>query len=52
MTGAYALGWGARLGENGVPLILAHSGSNGYWFADIKIMSKKDIIFPNRNKYW
>jgi D-alanyl-D-alanine carboxypeptidase len=45
VAGIYALGWGAKLGENGAPLILAHSGSNGYWMADIKIMPKKDMIF-------
>jgi CubicO group peptidase (beta-lactamase class C family) len=45
VTGAYALGWGVRPGENGVPLVLGHSGSNGYWFADIKIIPKKEMIF-------
>ncbi len=45
VAGIYALGWGAKLGENGAPLILAHSGSNGYWMADIKIMPKKEMIF-------
>ncbi len=30
VTGNYALGWGAKLGPDGVPLLLTHSGSNGY----------------------
>lgn len=45
VSGIYALGWGAKLGPDGVPIILAHSGSNGYWLADIKIMPKKNMIF-------
>jgi len=45
VSGIYALGWGAKLAPDGAPLILAHSGSNGYWLADIKIMPKKDMIF-------
>jgi len=45
VTGNYALGWGARLDANGVPDILTHSGSNGYWLADIRIMPKHDMIF-------
>ncbi len=45
VAGIYALGWGAKLAPDGTPLILAHSGSNGYWLADIKIMPKKRIIF-------
>jgi hypothetical protein len=45
VTDNYALGWGARLAANGVPDIITHSGSNGYWLADIRIMPKHDIIF-------
>jgi len=44
-NGVYALGWGAKLGPDGVPLILTHSGSNGYWLADIRIWPKRNIIF-------
>ena len=44
-TGVYALGWGAKLGPDGVPLILTHSGSNGYWLADIRIWPKHNIVF-------
>jgi CubicO group peptidase (beta-lactamase class C family) len=45
VTGNYALGWGVRLGPDGVPLLLTHSGSNGYWLADIRIMPRHDMIF-------
>ena len=45
VTGNYALGWGAKLGPDGVPLLLTHTGSNGLWVADIRIMPKHDIIF-------
>lgn len=44
VTGNYALGWGAMLEPDGVPLLLTHSGSNGYWLADIRIMPKHDMI--------
>jgi len=45
LTGNYALGWGAKLGPDGVPLLITHTGSNGYWLADIRIMPKHDMIF-------
>lgn len=44
VTGNYALGWGAKLEPDGTPSLLTHTGSNGYWFADIRIMPKHDII--------
>jgi len=44
VTGNYALGWGAKLEPHGVPLLLTHSGSNGFWLADIRIMPKHDMI--------
>ena len=44
VTGNYALGWGAKLDDAGVPLVITHSGSNGNWVADIRIMPKHDII--------
>ena len=40
----YALGWGAKLEPDGVPWILTHTGSNGHWVADIRIMPKHDMI--------
>jgi len=45
LTGNYALGWGAKLDEKGVPELLTHTGSNGYWVADVRIMPKHDMIF-------
>ena len=45
VTGNYALGWGAMLGPDGAPLLLTHTGSNGFWVADIRIMPKHDMIF-------
>ena len=44
VTGNYALGWGAMLGADGTPSILTHTGSNGYWLADVRIYPKHDII--------
>ncbi|WP_219894542.1 serine hydrolase domain-containing protein [Aquisediminimonas profunda] len=40
----YALGWGVKLDDQGKPLLLTHSGSNGYWIADVRIMPKHNII--------
>jgi len=45
VTGNYALGWGAKLDPEGVPLLLTHTGSNGFWIADIRIMPRHDMIF-------
>lgn len=45
VTEQYAFGWGALLGPEGKPLLLTHSGSNGFWLADIRIMPKHDMIF-------
>ena len=44
-TEKYAYGWGSKLGPDGVPLLLTHSGSNGFWLADVRIMPKHDMIF-------
>jgi CubicO group peptidase (beta-lactamase class C family) len=44
VTENYALGWGVKPGPDGVPALLTHSGSNGYWLADVRIMPKHDII--------
>jgi CubicO group peptidase (beta-lactamase class C family) len=43
-NGVYALGWGSKLGPNGVPLVLTHSGSNGYWLADVRVWPKHNIV--------
>lgn len=44
VTGNYALGWGAKLDAGGMPVILAHTGSNGSWLADIRIQPADDLI--------
>jgi CubicO group peptidase (beta-lactamase class C family) len=44
VVGNYALGWGVKLDADGTPMILTHSGSNGYWLADIRIWPKHNII--------
>ncbi len=44
VTGNYALGWGAKTGANGVAELLTHSGSNGFWLADIRIMPERGAI--------
>lgn len=44
VVGYYALGWGVKLGPDGVPLVLTHNGSNGYWFADIRILPEENVI--------
>ena len=45
VTGNYALGWGVMLGPDGLPLLLTHTGSNGFWVADIRVMPKHNMIF-------
>lgn len=45
VTEVYALGWGAKLGADGAPLLITHSGSNGFWLADVRIMPKRDMLF-------
>lgn len=34
----YAMGWGVKSGADGSPLVLVHSGSNGNWFADLRLL--------------
>ena len=45
VTANYALGWGVKPGTNGVPELLTHSGSNGFWLADVRIMPRHNMIF-------
>ena len=39
-----ALGWGVRLGSDGTPVFLTHEGSNGYWYAAIRVYPKQDTV--------
>jgi len=45
VTAVYAYGWGVKLETDGTPSLLTHTGSNGFWVADIRIMPKHDMIF-------
>ncbi|WP_225207302.1 serine hydrolase domain-containing protein [Novosphingobium huizhouense] len=40
----YSLGWGVKTGADGKPELLTHSGSNGHWLADIRIMPRRNAI--------
>jgi CubicO group peptidase (beta-lactamase class C family) len=44
VVGYYALGWGAKLDAEGRPLVLTHNGSNGYWYAHIRILPPENAI--------
>ncbi len=44
VAGNYALGWGAQLDAAGAPVVLGHTGSNGYWLADIRIQPADGVI--------
>jgi CubicO group peptidase (beta-lactamase class C family) len=44
VAGNYALGWGAKLDDTGVPLVITHNGSNGNWVAEVRIMPKHNIF--------
>jgi len=44
VTGNYALGWGAVMDADGVPSVLTHTGSNGYWLAEVRIFPKREAI--------
>ena len=39
----YAMGWGVLV-ENGLPIMLTHNGSDGNWFADIRVYPYTDLI--------
>lgn len=45
VTRNYAMGWGAIIDQDGNLSALAHTGSNGNWIADARIMPKKNMIF-------
>ncbi|MEO8065038.1 MAG: serine hydrolase domain-containing protein [Pseudomonadota bacterium] len=40
----YAMGWGVLTDISGETSLLAHTGSNGYWVADLRILPKLDAI--------
>jgi CubicO group peptidase (beta-lactamase class C family) len=44
VSGHYALGWGAASAPDGAPLVLAHTGSNGNWLAEVRILPREGAI--------
>ena len=44
MTRNYAMGWGILRDMDGSILLLTHTGSNGYWVADVRIVPKRNLI--------
>jgi CubicO group peptidase (beta-lactamase class C family) len=45
VTHNYGLGWGVLRDPDGTLQVLTHSGSNGNWLADVRIMPKQNMIF-------
>jgi len=43
-TGNYALGWAVLDDAEGRPLILGHTGSNGYWYSDVRMWPKDRLV--------
>ena len=39
----YSMGWGVLVEEN-VPIMLTHNGSDGSWFADVRVYPETDMI--------
>ena len=40
----YAMGWGVLRDQDGSISLLTHTGSNGYWVADVRIVPKRNLI--------
>ena len=40
----YAFGWGVLRDHDGAISLLTHTGSNGYWVADVRIVPKRNLI--------
>jgi CubicO group peptidase (beta-lactamase class C family) len=45
VTQHYGLGWGVLRDPDGTLQLLTHTGSNGNWLADVRIMPKHSVIF-------
>ncbi|HEU4589416.1 MAG TPA: serine hydrolase [Steroidobacteraceae bacterium] len=41
---SYAMGWGVLRDPQGATSVLTHTGSNGYWVADVRIFPKRQLI--------
>jgi D-alanyl-D-alanine carboxypeptidase len=44
VTKNYAMGWGVLRAPDGSTTVLTHTGSNGYWLADVRIFPKRNLI--------
>jgi CubicO group peptidase (beta-lactamase class C family) len=44
MTKNYAMGWGVLRDKDGSLQLLQHTGSNGYWIADVRIVPKRNLV--------
>jgi len=44
MTKNYAMGWGVLRDKDGNLQLLQHTGSNGYWIADVRIVPKRNLV--------
>ncbi|HET9863069.1 MAG TPA: serine hydrolase domain-containing protein [Steroidobacteraceae bacterium] len=44
VTKSYAMGWGVVRDAQGKTSVLTHTGSNGYWVADVRIFPKHQLI--------
>jgi CubicO group peptidase (beta-lactamase class C family) len=40
----YAMGWGVLHAKDGSTTVITHTGSNGYWVADVRIFPKHQMI--------
>jgi CubicO group peptidase (beta-lactamase class C family) len=41
---SYGMGWGVLRDPQGATSVLTHTGSNGYWVADVRIFPKRQLI--------
>lgn len=44
VTKNYAMGWGVVRAPDGTNSVLTHTGSNGYWVADVRVFPKRNLI--------
>jgi CubicO group peptidase (beta-lactamase class C family) len=44
-TRNYAMGWGVLKAADGSIAVLTHTGSNGFWVADVRIFPKRNLFF-------
>jgi D-alanyl-D-alanine carboxypeptidase len=45
VTKNYAMGWGVLKAADGSIAVLTHTGSNGFWVADVRIFPKRNLFF-------